>query len=85
MRAAMIDAETRAVVNVIVADPLRDKAPDGFELAAVPDGMSVGEGWLYSVERGFLMGPELKERVAAEEARQAAEMSAAECEANRCQ
>jgi len=60
MRCALVHSETRAVINVIVADPARDKAPEGCELALVPIDCAAGEGWLYSVDRGFIMGPELK-------------------------
>lgn len=54
MRCALIDSLTRQVVNVIMADPTRDRAPDGFEIASIPDGLAVEPGWLHSADRGFV-------------------------------
>lgn len=46
MRTAVVDPETGAVVNVIVADPERDSIP-GFQLVAVPDLSPVDQRWEY--------------------------------------
>ncbi len=67
MRCALIDSLTRQVVNVIMADPARDRAPDGFSIVPVPNDVPVESGWLHSDSRGFLMGPEQRKRIANEE------------------
>lgn len=57
MRCAVVNSETREVVNVIVADPDRDAAPEGFELAVIPTDGAAGIGWRYSAARGFIAPP----------------------------
>ena len=66
MKAALINSATREVVNTIVADATRDKAPDGFDLVNLDDGSMVMVGWMHSRDRGFFMGPEMKARIEAE-------------------
>jgi hypothetical protein len=66
MKAALINSKTREVANLIVADPAHDKAPDGFEIVGIEDDSPVGNGWLYSRDRGFFMGAELKGSIEAE-------------------
>ena len=61
MICALVDSQTRAVVNLIVADPSVDLAPEGFELALVPDGVAIAHGCLYSVERGFIFSKSVEE------------------------
>jgi len=59
MRAAVVDPQTGAVMNVIVANPQNDSVP-GHLLVAIPDGVAVDQRWVWSEEEGFKPGPELQ-------------------------
>lgn len=67
MRTAVIDPETGAVVNVIVADPKRDSLP-GKLLVAAPDDSGVDTRWVWSAAEGFKPGPELQAEIDAQAA-----------------
>lgn len=71
MRTAVVDPETGAVTNIIMADPSTDLLP-GYRLVAVPDGTSIDTRWCWSEENGFHPGPEWQ----AELDRKAAEVEA---------
>lgn len=47
MRCALIDTSSNIVVNLIMADPSVDSAPEGFSLHALPDDSPVSIGWLW--------------------------------------
>lgn len=66
MKCAYVNSATRYVISTIMADPTRDKAPEGFELVGIDDNIIVGEGWMFSRARGFFMGPEMIDRIEAE-------------------
>jgi hypothetical protein len=50
MRCAVVDASNN-VINVIVADPETDLAPDGCTLIALRDDSPVQVGWKYSLAK----------------------------------
>lgn len=46
MRCAIVDPNTNLVVNIIVADPSVDKAPDGYlMLGDLPSFVNIGTVW----------------------------------------
>lgn len=46
MRCALVDPKDNLVVNVIVADPAVDPAPDGYLMIGdIPDFVSIGTVW----------------------------------------
>lgn len=54
MRCAMISTSTNIVVNVIIADPLKDPHPDGTILVA----SDLAEiGWVYNPETLDILPP----------------------------
>lgn len=65
MRCAIIDTETRKVVNMVEADPATDRAPAGHELVEIPADKSVDTDWQYSTARGFMVSPEAASRIEA--------------------
>lgn len=67
MRCAVVDPNTGAVVNVIVADPEKDSIP-GFTLITIPDGESIDMRWVWSEAEGFKPGPELQAELDAQAA-----------------
>jgi len=67
MRCAVVDPNTGAVVNVIVADPEKDSIP-GFTLVAIPDGEPIDMRWVWSETEGFKPGPELQAELDAQAA-----------------
>jgi len=62
MRCAVVDPNTGAVVNVIVADPEKDSIP-GFVLVAIPDGEPIDIRWVWSEAEGFKPGPALQAEI----------------------
>lgn len=62
MRAAVVDPQTGAVMNVIVANPQKDSVP-GHLLVAIPDGVAVDRRWMWSAGLGFYPGPELQAEI----------------------
>lgn len=50
MRCAVVDNETGAVVNVIVADADKDKAPEGCFLVNLFEKSRVDVSWTYDFE-----------------------------------
>lgn len=49
MRCAVVDMEGN-VVNVIVADPVQDMAPDGYTLVALIEGSAVDQDWKFDAQ-----------------------------------
>lgn len=47
MRCALIENTTSNVVNVIIADPSVDPAPEGHTIIGIPDDSPVSIGWVY--------------------------------------
>jgi hypothetical protein len=58
MNCAVVDAQN-IVINVIVADPSVDPAPEGCILVGLPDGSSVTFGWVYDPATGQFSNPNL--------------------------
>jgi len=52
MVSAVVQNSDETVINVIVADPLVDPAPEGCTLIALPDGSPVTFGWIYTSSTG---------------------------------
>lgn len=48
MRCALIDLSTNLVVNLIIADPAIDPAPNGYLIVGLPDDSLVDMGWTYN-------------------------------------
>ena len=48
MLAAVVNATSLLVVNIIVADAGADPAPDGCELIDITNGPACAIGWLYA-------------------------------------
>lgn len=74
MRCALIESATRHVINVIEADPGKDRPAAGTEIVAIPDGLEVVAGWSYSAARGFI--PSVEQRSVEEITSVAIEMEA---------
>ena len=49
---ALVDSATNIVVNIIVADPAVDPAPEGCTIIGIPDDSPVSFGWIYDPEIG---------------------------------
>lgn len=48
MRCAVVQNSDETVINVIVADPAVDPAPEGCTLIGIPDDSPVTFGWVYN-------------------------------------
>lgn len=57
MRSAVIDSITNVVVNIIIADPAKDPAPDGCYLVLIPDDVPVDMGWMYDPTLQYFYQP----------------------------
>jgi hypothetical protein len=57
MRSALIDSSTNVVINVIVADPAVDPAPEGYFLINLPEDSMVAIGWVYDPATGLFSNP----------------------------
>lgn len=66
MRSALIENLTNTVVNVIVADPAVDAAPEDHSLILLPDDSPVSIGWLYNGSQFVDPNPPVIEEVPAE-------------------
>jgi hypothetical protein len=64
MRCGIVNSETRAIVEIIEADPAVDPAPAGHEIVALDDHVTFG--WLHSRKRGFVPSIALTEKMEAE-------------------
>lgn len=56
MRAAVVDLITNIVINIIVANPATDPAPDGSLLIDVTD-IPCDIGWVYDPATGTFSDP----------------------------
>jgi hypothetical protein len=56
-RCAVVQNSYNTVVNVIVADPAVDPAPEGCTLVGLPDDSPVSFGWIYNPADGSFTDP----------------------------
>ena len=54
---ALVDSATNIVVNIIVADPAVDPAPEGCTIIGIPDDSPVSFGWIYDPATGQFTDP----------------------------
>jgi hypothetical protein len=52
MNSAVVQISDNIVVNIIVADPSIDPAPDGYLLIGLPENSPVTFGWVYNLIDG---------------------------------
>jgi hypothetical protein len=57
MNSAVVQNSNETVINVIVADPAIDPAPDGCTLVALPENSPVTFGWIYDPATGQFTAP----------------------------
>jgi hypothetical protein len=57
MNSAVVQNSNETVINVIVADPSVDPAPEGCTLVALPEGSPVTFGWIYDPITGQFTDP----------------------------
>jgi hypothetical protein len=57
MNSAVVQNSNETVINIIVADPSIDPAPEGCTLVALPDNSSVTFGWIYDPATGQFTDP----------------------------
>ena len=57
MNSALVDIQTNIVINIIVADPAVDPAPEGTLMIALPADSPVSFGWIYDPATGQFTDP----------------------------
>lgn len=57
MRCALVQNSDETVINIIMADPAVDPAPEGCTLVGLPDDSSVSFGWIYNPSTGQFTDP----------------------------
>jgi len=57
MRCAVVQNFDNSVVNLIMADPSVDPAPEGTILVGLPDDSPVNMGWIYDPATGQFTDP----------------------------
>jgi hypothetical protein len=57
MRCAVVQTSDNIVVNLIMADPSVDPAPEGTTLVGLPDNSLVSMGWIYAPDTGQFTDP----------------------------
>jgi hypothetical protein len=57
MRCALVQNSDNTVINLIVADPSIDPAPEGCTLVGIPDDSPVTFGWIYDPATGTFSAP----------------------------
>jgi hypothetical protein len=57
MRCAVVKNSDNIVVNLIMADPSVDPAPEGTILVGLPDDSPVNMGWIYDPATGQFTDP----------------------------
>ena len=57
MRCAVVQNSNNVVVNLIMADPSADPAPEGTTLVGLPDDSPVNIGWIYDPATGQFTDP----------------------------
>lgn len=58
MRCAVVEISSGLVINLIIADPVVDPAPDGSLLIGLPDDSPVSIGWIWDGENFIDPNPE---------------------------
>ena len=56
-RCALVQNSDNTVINIIVADPKEDPAPEGCILVGLPDDSPVSFGWQYDPATGQFTDP----------------------------
>ena len=56
-RCALVQNSDETVINIIMADPAVDPAPEGCTLVALPDDSPVSFGWIYDPATGTFTDP----------------------------
>ena len=56
-RCALVQNSDNTVINIIVADPAVDPAPEGCTLVVLPDDSPVSFGWIYDPATGQFTDP----------------------------
>ena len=56
-RCAVVQNSDNTVINIIVADPSVDPAPEGCTLVGLPDDSPVSFGWIYNPADGSFTDP----------------------------
>jgi hypothetical protein len=54
---ALVQNSNETVVNMIVADPAVDPAPEGYTIVGLPEGSPVTFGWIYNPTDGTFTDP----------------------------
>ena len=54
---ALVQTSDNIVINVIVADPSVDPAPEGCTIVGIPDDSPVTFGWIYNPQDGTFSAP----------------------------
>ena len=57
MKCAVVQNSDNIVVNVIVADPFVDPAPESTIFVGLPDDSSISIGWIYDPATGQFTDP----------------------------
>lgn len=57
MRCAVVQVSDNIVINLIMADPSVDPAPEGTTLVGLPDDSPVSIGWIYDPATGQFTDP----------------------------
>ena len=57
MVSAVVQNSDETVINIIMADPAIDPAPDGCTLVALPENSPVTFGWIYDPSNGTFSAP----------------------------
>lgn len=56
-RCALVQNSDNTVINIIVADPKEDPAPEGCTIVGLPDDSPVSFGWIYDPATGQFTDP----------------------------
>lgn len=56
-RCALVQDSDEAVINLIVADPSVDPAPEGCTIIGIPDDSPVTFSWIYNPQNGTFTAP----------------------------
>lgn len=63
MRCAIVQSSNNIVVNLIMADPSVDPAPEGTILVGLPDDSPVTFDWIYDPATGQFTDPNFPEEI----------------------
>jgi len=56
-RCALVQNSDETVINIIIADPLVDPAPEGCTIVGLPEDSPVSFGWIYNPDTGEFTDP----------------------------